>query len=123
LPIPAGILFGQYTANAITVSGGDVYVAGGGLTSGGSSTAANWENGTPTTLPMPSDIEDASATSYAVGVAVSGSDVYAVGSLLDSMAGVDETAAYWVNGGEATLLPMPSGTAESYTTAIAVATQ
>jgi hypothetical protein len=71
---------------------------------------------------MPSDI-NINATSYAVGIAVSGSDVYAVGTLLDSMAGVDETAAYWVNGGEATLLPMPSGTSESYASAIAVATQ
>jgi hypothetical protein len=43
--------------------------------------------------------------------------VYAVGAV-----GISN-AAYWVNGGAATLLPMPSGTAESYATGIAVATQ
>jgi hypothetical protein len=41
-----------------------------------------------------------------------------VGNLVDSA----ETAAYWVNGGEATLLPTPGGTAESFAIAIAVAT-
>jgi hypothetical protein len=46
-----------------------------------------------------------------------------VGSLMDSTAGVSQTGAYWVNGGAATLLPMPSGTYESWTTGIAVATQ
>jgi hypothetical protein len=45
--------------------------------------------------------------------------VYTVGTVVDS----GETAAYWVNGGAATLLPMSSGTSESYATAIAVATQ
>jgi hypothetical protein len=123
LPIPAGILYGEYTANGIAVSGSDVYAAGSGSTGVGSGTAAYWENGTPTTLPMPSGIQESVATSWAVGIALSGSDVYSVGSLEDSFAGVGPTAAYWVNGGEATLLPMLSGTAESYTTAIAVATQ
>jgi hypothetical protein len=123
LPIPAGILFGEYTATGIAVSGGDVYLAGDGSTSAGSGTAAYWKNGTPTTLPMPNDMTDSPATSYAVGIAVSGSDVYAVGSLVDSTIGVGQNAAYWVNGGEATLLPMPSGTHESWASAIAVATQ
>jgi hypothetical protein len=123
LPIPAGILFGEYSASGMTVSGGDVYVAGSGLTSAGSGTAAYWENGTPTTLPMPGNMTNSPATSWAVAIAISGSDVYSVGSLMDSTAGVSQTGAYWVNGGEATLLPMPSGTYESWTTGIAVATQ
>lgn len=72
---------------------------------------------------MPSDIKDSPATSYASGIAISGGDVYAAGSLVDSTAGVGQTAAYWVNGNEATLLPMPSGTNESWASAIAVATQ
>lgn len=122
LPIPAGILYGEYGAVGIAVSGGDVYVAGSGSTSVGSGTAAYWENGTPTTLPMPSDITNSPATSWAVGIAISGSDVYTVGSLVDSTASVGQTAAYWVNGGEAALLPMPSGTYESWSSAIAVAT-
>jgi hypothetical protein len=123
LPIPAGILYGEYSASGIVVSGGDVYVAGSGSTSVGSGCAAYWSNGTSTTLPMPSDMTDSPATSWAVGIAISGSDVYTVGSLVDSTIGVGQKAAYWVNGGEATLLPMPSGTYESWSSAIAVATQ
>jgi hypothetical protein len=123
LPIPAGILYGEYGAVGITVSGSDVYVAGSGSTSVGSGTAAYWQNGTPTTLPMPNNLTDSPATSYASGIAISGGDVYAVGSLQDSFAGVGPTGAYWVNGGEATLLPMPSGTYESSASAIAIATQ
>jgi hypothetical protein len=46
-----------------------------------------------------------------------------VGSLIDDPDGVGQTAAYWVNAGEATLLPMPSGTYESWTSAVVVATQ
>ncbi len=123
LPIPAGILYGEYTANGIAVSGSDVYAAGSGSTSVGSGTAAYWQNGTPTTLPMPSDLQNSPATSWAVGIALSGSDVYSVGSLVDSTASVGQTGAYWVNGGEATLLPMATGTYESWTSGIAVATQ
>lgn len=123
LPIPAGILYGEYSASAIAVSGGDVYVSGSGSTSAGSGTAAYWVNGTPTTLPMPSNMTDSPATSWTAGIAVLGSDVYTAGSLVDSPASVSQTAAYWVNGGEATLLPMPSGTAVSWASAIAVATQ
>jgi hypothetical protein len=122
LPIPPNDTVGNYDAVGITVSGSDVYVAGGG-TNGATDvgSAAYWLNGTPTTLPLPNDINIATASSSAVGIAVSDNNVYAVGDLLDSTAG--QTAAYWVNGGEATLLPMPSGTAESYATGIAVATQ
>jgi hypothetical protein len=123
LPIPAGMIYDEYTANGIAVSGSDVYVAGGGQTGPGSGTAAYWENGTPTTLPMPSDMTDSPAASYAAGITVTGSDVYAVGSVQDSTIRVANTAAYWVNSGEATLLPMPSGTDESWASAIAVATQ
>ena len=123
LPIPAGILYGEYSAAGIAVSGGDVYVAGGGSTSVGSGSAAYWENGTPITLPLPSNMTSSPATSWAVGIATSGSDLYTVGSLVDSTISVGQTAAYWVNGGEATLLPMPSGTHESWASAIAVATR
>jgi hypothetical protein len=42
--------------------------------------------------------------------------VYMVGS-------AGAAAAYWVNGGAGTLLPLPSGTYESGASAIAVATQ
>jgi len=123
LSIPPHDSAGNYGASWITVSGSDVYVAGGGTNGAtGDFNAAYWKNGTPTTLPMPNYMTDSSATSYAYGITVSGSDVYAVGTLGDSTLGV-ETAVYWVNGGEATLLPMPSGTYESWGSAIAVATQ
>lgn len=124
LPIPPNDTAGNYGAGGITVSGSNVYVAGSGTNGAtGDTNAAYWINGTPTTLPMPSDLTDSPASSYASGIAVSGSDVYAVGSLVDSTAGVGQTAAYWVNGGEATLLPMPSGTDESWSSAIAVSTR
>jgi hypothetical protein len=119
LPIPPNDSAGNYGAGGITVSGSDVYVAGSG-TNGttGDTNAAYWLNGTATTLPMPSNTTYApGGNSSAGGIAVSGSDVYAVGAV-----GISN-AAYWVNGGAATLLPMPSGTSESYANAIAVATQ
>jgi len=119
LPIPPNDSAGNYGAGGITVSGSDVYVAGSG-TSGTTSdtTAAYWVNGAPTTLPMPSNTTYApGGNSSAGGIAVSGSDVYSVGSV-----GISN-AAYWVNSGAATLLPMPSGTYESWASAIAVATQ
>jgi hypothetical protein len=116
LPLPSGWLLEDYTANGITVSGSDVYVAGGGVNNVGSETAAYWMNGTPTTLPMPGNMPNSSATSYADGIAISGSNVYTVGY-------AGQTAAYWVNDGAATLLPMPSGMYESWAHAIAVATR
>jgi hypothetical protein len=124
LSIPPNDTVGNYDAVGIAVSGSDVYVAGSGTNGAtGVGNAAYWLNGTPTTLPLPNDINITTASSSAVGIAVSGSDVYAVGDVSDSTVGVTPTAAYWVNGGEATLLPMPSGTAESYATGIVVATQ
>ncbi len=101
LSLPSGWLFEDYTANGITVSGSDVYVAGGGVNSMGNKAAAYWMNGTPTTLPMPGDMPNSSAGSYADGITISGSDVYTVGY-------AGQTAAYWVNDGEGTLLPMPA---------------
>jgi hypothetical protein len=91
-------------------------VAGTAWNNNSDESAVLWVNGAATLLPMPSGL---TGEYYASGIAVSGSDVYTVGTVVDS----GETAAYWVNGGAATLLPMSSGTSESYATAIAVATQ
>ena len=44
-----------------------------------------------------------------------------MGYVEDSTMG--QTAAYWVNDGEGTLLPMPSGAYESWANAITVSTQ
>lgn len=123
LPLPSGWMLEDYSANGITVSGSDVYVVGGGVNNVGSTTAAYWMNGTPTTLPMPGTMPDSSAASYASGIAISGSDVYAVGYVEDSTNGVSNTAAYWVNDGEGTLLPMPIGAHKSWANAITVSTQ
>ena len=122
LPIPPNDSAGNYGVGGITVSGSDVYVAGSGSNATtGVTNAAYWLNGKPATLPMPGTVSNpANATSWASDIALSGSDVYTVGSLSDSTVG--QTAVYWVNGGEATLLPMPSGTYESWAAAAAVAT-
>ncbi len=123
LPLPSGWMLEDYSANGITVSGSDVYVVGGGVNNVGSTTAAYWMNGRPTTLPMPGTMPDSSAASYADGIAISGSDVYVVGYVEDSTNGVSKTAAYWVNDGEGTLLPMPIGAHKSWANAITVSTQ
>ncbi|HTU50752.1 MAG TPA: hypothetical protein VMF56_09170 [Acidobacteriaceae bacterium] len=125
LPIPPNDSAGNYGAGAITVSGSDVYIAGAGSNgTTGDTSAAYWMNGAATTLPMPNAFANPSdGTSSTSEIALSGSDVYAAGWLVDSTDGVAQTAAYWVNSGEATLLPMPSGTYESWASAIAVATQ
>jgi hypothetical protein len=125
LPIPPGDSAGNYGTGGVTVSGSDVYVAGSGSNgTTGDTSAAYWLNSTPTTLPMPSTVSHPSyATSSASGIALSGSDVYAVGSVEDSTDGVGLTGAYWVNGGNATLLPMPSGTMGAQASAITVVTQ
>ena len=116
LPLPSSWMLEDYKANGITVSGSDVYAAGGGVNNVGSTTATYWVNDTPTILPMPSTMPNSFAGSYADGIAISGSDVYVVGY-------AGQTAAYWVNDGEGTLLPMPSGAHKSLANAITVSTQ
>ena len=101
-----------------------MYIAGSGTNDTTRDTnAAYWINGTGMTLPLPNNLTNSPAATWATGIALSGSDVYAVGSLDTSTASVGQTAVYWVNNGEATLLPAPSNTAESWASAIAVATQ
>lgn len=117
LPIPPNDTAGGYGAGATAVLGNDVYATGAGVSGAtGNTTAAYWLNGTATSLPLPTNTIGSPATSSAVGIAFSGSDLYMVGY-------AGEYAAYWVNGGAGTLLPMPSGEAYSYASAIAVATQ
>jgi len=117
LPIPPNDTTQSYGAGATAVLGNDVYVAGSGVSGAtGDTTAAYWLNGTATSLPLPTNAIGSPATSWAVGIGFSGSDVYMVGS-------AGQYATYWVNAGAGTLLPMPSGTAYSNASAIAVATQ
>lgn len=123
LPLPSGWMLEDYSASGITVSGSNVYVSGGGVNNVGSTAAAYWMNSAPTTLPLPATMPDSSAASYANGIAISGSDVYSVGFVDDSTLSVGKTAAYWVNGGQGTLLPMPNGAHESWANAITVSTE
>lgn len=117
LPIPPNDTAQDYGAGATAVSGNDVYVTGDGVSGAtGNSTAAYWLNGTATSLPLPTNTLGSPATSFALGVGFSGSDVYMVGS-------AGQYAVYWVDGGAGTLLPMPSGTYQSGANAIAVTTQ
>ena len=116
LPIPPNDTAQGYGAGATAVLGNDVYVTGSGVSGAtGNSTAAYWLNGTATSLPLPTNTIGSPATSFAVGIGFSGSDVYMVGS-------AGQYAAYWVNGGAGTLLPMPSGMGYSNASAVAVAT-
>lgn len=117
LPIPPNDTAQGYSAGDTAVLGNDVYVTGSGVSGAtGNSTAAYWLNGRATSLPLPTNPIGSPATSFAAGIGFSGSDVYMVGS-----AGMQ--GAYWVNGGAATLLPVLTGTYESWAGAIAVATQ
>jgi hypothetical protein len=117
LTIPPNDTTQGYGARATAVLGNAVYVAGSGVSGAtGNSTAAYWLNGTATSLPLPTNTIGSPGTSFAVGIGFSGSDVYMVGS-------AGQYAAYWVNGGAGTLLPMPSGAAYSNASAVAVATQ
>ena len=70
----------------IIVANGDVYMCG--VVSG---QATYWKNGTPVTLET--------RTSSAIGIFVSGNDVYVAGTVKDTVAGyVYNKAVYWKNG-------------------------
>lgn len=97
------------TANAVAISGSDVFVGGVVYDSTFNSQAVLWKNGvaqTLTSLPRYGSV---------TGLAVSGADVYAVGSSTDSTNGY---ATVWKNG-VATQLPSkgligPDGKISSY---------
>lgn len=74
-------------ANAVFVSGNDVYVAGYEYDyyAGGTPIAKYWKNGTPVPL------SDGTKAAYANAVVVWGNDVYVAGN-------EDKTAKYWKNG-------------------------
>jgi uncharacterized membrane protein len=130
LPLPSGAIESQ--ANAIAVSGGDVYVAGDYANSMAVvGTAVYWVNGAATVLPTPSGPAGSSGSVntgiVASGIAVSDGDVYAVGYIYaqtetGALGGDVYTAAYWVNGTLETL-SLPSGSTGALATGIAVSTQ
>ena len=63
LPLPSGTTHAE--ANAIAVSGSNVYVAGFAY-SNSTESAAYWVNGTPESLPFPSGTTSAVANAIAV---------------------------------------------------------
>ena len=99
LSMPSGMTSSQ--ADAIAVSGNDVYVAG-YAGNGTSQVPVLWVNGAATILPSTMTI------SRAGPIAVSGGNVYVTG-FEENTAG-DTTALLWVNGMATTLAP-PSGKA------------
>jgi hypothetical protein len=104
------INFGQYVkmnsptpliqTNSMFLNGLDIYVAG-IYDSAGSWYAAYWKNGVMTALPNYAG----TANSAAIGIVVAGSDVYAVGSVTDSVSPsvYQILGVYWKNGVEKTL--------------------
>ena len=90
-PTPLGNSNPVYTAshaNAIAVSGNNVYVAGYTVDPNGSGTdiATYWVNGKPITLDP----------GMATAICVSGSDVYVAGNIYNSISGF--SPVYWKNG-------------------------
>ncbi len=105
---PSGMAYSL--ANAITVSGSNVYVAGTAWVYNSDGSAVVWANGTATTLSSPSGL----AGGYnATGIAVSGGNVY-VSGYTKPHSGY-ETAFSWLNSGPATTLPLlPGSIPENY---------
>jgi len=95
---------GYSCANGVTVSDGDVYVAGSEET-GGNTRATLWRNGTATRLGSEG------ADSHALSVSVSGGDVYVVGSEMDPLTG-KTCGKLWRNGLEMHV-QLPAGIGES----------
>jgi hypothetical protein len=87
---------GAYTtktaeANAIFISGNDVYVAGYEAVPNSNSVAKYWKNGVPVTL------SDGSTGTSLTGICVSGTDVYSCGAVY-TPGSASSSAIYWKNG-------------------------
>ncbi len=123
LPLPSGVLPEQYGANQITVSNNNVYVAGSGATGSDTATAAYWLNSVPTVLTLPNNLQNTLAAASAAQIALVGTDLYAAGPFYDTNLGNLQAAAYWVDSGAVTLLPMPTGASEAWANGIAVTMQ
>jgi hypothetical protein len=89
-------------ALAIAVPGNDVHVAGWGGKRDGPFYAKYWKNGVEVPLTDQSE-----TNSFAIDIAISGSDVYIVGYV---QKGVTSEAKIWKNGVSS---PLPSGTSAS----------
>ncbi len=81
---PSGI------AQAITLSGSDVYV-GGYIIDGQNIEATYWKNGQQIQL-------ESAGISHVFGIALNGTDVYCVGDLFGPQGNGQDSVTYWVNG-------------------------
>jgi hypothetical protein len=98
-------LASQGIAQAITVSGSDVYV-GGYVNVSGVAQAAYWKNGQQNILVN-------SGISHVFGIGLNGSDFYCVGDILGPSGTVTDYATYWKNGQPFQLSPGSNGKALS----------
>ncbi len=98
-------------ANAVAVSGTDVYAAGSFSNGGGNSTVTLWKNGVANRLT------DGTKNGAAFGIALAGSDVYVSGSVGTLGNYYSYTATYWKNG---TAVALPSGSLGAGTYGMAV---
>jgi uncharacterized lipoprotein YbaY len=86
------VLNGAKGVSNVTVSGSDVYVAGGD----DNNKPAYWKNGTKVVLPV-----DATSNGWCAAIKVVGTDVYACGG--EYLPGNLQQAVYWKNGVKTTL--------------------
>jgi hypothetical protein len=93
----------QGSAQAIAVSGTDVY-AGGYIYDGINTEAAYWKNGQQILLEGP-------GISHVFGIAVNGTDVWCVGDILGPLGSGRDSATYWKNGVRMHLSPEAKGKA------------
>jgi len=92
------------TANAITVSNNDVYIAGDVSNTGAEWKPYYWKNGVTTALQLHGELHVS-----ARAICVSGSDVYVSGYTSTSQSYSYQYATYWKNGVENVLTPTSLG--------------
>jgi hypothetical protein len=93
------------TAQAITISGSDIYV-GGYITDGQNIEATYWKNGQQIQL-------EGAGVSHVFGIALNGTDVYCVGDLFAPQGNGQDSVTYWVNGTRMHYSPYTYGQATS----------
>jgi hypothetical protein len=91
----------------------NVFVAGTVYNSGGVPSATYWKNGVATSLGTPVTVGGTTYGSAGSGIAVSGDDIYVVGS----QGGPESSAVYWKDG---TAFPLTDGTKNASANAIVI---
>ncbi len=102
LPMPAGAV--SCWASQMTVSGGDIYIAGNYTDTNGKAIPGYWKNNTFVTLPLPSGV-GSTQNAYCNAIVVSGGKVHASGYYGVFWRAEESRAIYWVDG-TPSLLPL-----------------